>query len=404
MIRKKIIHLFVGFAFLAGATSALAQDKTHTITVNVSTKGGHLTVASEDGNFKFQVGGRVMIDAAWYNDDKNELGNGTEIRRARLFMKGTLWRYWDFKNQLDFAENKSTIKDAYLSYTAFKPTRIIIGNFKEPFSLEELTSSKYTTFMERALPNVFAPGRNIGFGFSTYGDNWTLAGGVYGEGIDDKGTKDEGWGTTGRVTFAPHHADAQVVHLGAAISYRTPDSDGTLKFEQRPESHIAGEKLVDTGTMTAIDGYIHYGLEAALVFGPFSLQGEYIATDVSRDGGEPDVSFDGWYTQASWFLTGESRTYKPGKGVFDRVKPKRVADKEGIGAWELGVRFSSLDLTDETVTGGEEDNLTVGLNWHATPNIRFMANYTQVLNLDRPGDKHHGDEPGLFQMRGQIDW
>ena len=83
----------------------------------------------------------------------------------------------------------------------------------------------------------------------------------------------------------------------------------------------------------------------------------------------------------------------------------RVPDgvgKGGIGAWQFALRFSSLDLTDEDITGGKEENFTVGLNWYATPNIRFIANYVSVLDVD--GGPEDGDEPESFQIRTQVEF
>ena len=80
--------------------------------------------------------------------------------------------------------------------------------------------------------------------------------------------------------------------------------------------------------------------------------------------------------------------------------------KGGIGAWEVAVRYSTLDLTDTGagITGGEEQNVTLGLNWYPTKTIRFMADYINVLNVDRPGSAHDGDEPDAFLLRSQIYW
>jgi phosphate-selective porin OprO and OprP len=76
----------------------------------------------------------------------------------------------------------------------------------------------------------------------------------------------------------------------------------------------------------------------------------------------------------SWLITGESRGYVFEEARFKNPKPKGIVGKGGIGAWELLARYSSLDLSDEDIDGGEEDNVTVGINWYPTPNFRFMAN------------------------------
>jgi phosphate-selective porin OprO/OprP len=90
--------------------------------------------------------------------------------------------------------------------------------------------------------------------------------------------------------------------------------------------------------------------------------------------------------------------------VFDRVSPTRIVGQGGGGAWELALRLSSLDLTDGALVGGEQRNLTAGVNWHLTPNVKLQANYIKVLDLDRPGHRNDGDEPSAYTVRAQVDF
>ena len=141
----------------------------------------------------------------------------------------------------------------------------------------------------------------------------------------------------------------------------------------------------------------------AYINGPFHLQSEYYHTTVDREiSTNEDLTFSGFYVEGGWFLTGESMNYKASKGSFSRVTPKGVVGKGGIGVWQVAMRYSSLDLTDEDITGGEEDNFTVGLNCYATPNIRFAANYVNVLDVE--GGPKDGDEPESFQIRTQVEF
>ena len=154
-------------------------------------------------------------------------------------------------------------------------------------------------------------------------------------------------------------------------------------------------RFVDTGNIAA--GWENrLGLEAAYVHGPFCLQGEYIGTAVDATG-EPDRGFSGYYAYASYFLTGEHRPYSQKNGIFCRVKPNVNFGKGGIGAWEMGVRFSHLDLDDGAITGGDLDDITLGLNWYLNPNVRTMLNYIRA-DLDTVGDAD------ILEMRFQIDW
>jgi len=386
----KLVCTAAGLA-LYGGSAAMAEVK----------------VSSDDGKFETTLGGRLQVDAAWYQEDNVDLDgeNGTEFRRARLFVEGTMYDVWGYKAQYDFAGNETTMKDAYISYAGY-PAKLTVGQFKQPFGLEELTSSKYITFMERALPvEAFATSRRIGLGANYAADNWTLAASLYGREEADDTDGDQGYGVGARLTWAPWNEKDKVLHLGVAGAWEDPN-DNNMRFRSRPESHKTNTRLVDTGAVPDPDTFTRYGLEAATVLGPFSLQAEYMGVSTSSDSVE-DADLTGWYAYGSWFLTGESRKYK--KGAFSRVTPKSTVGKGGVGAWELAVRYSTIDLEDGDTQGGEQDNITVGVNWYATKYVRFMANYVMVdADPVRSGlvvpSEYDDDSPDIFQVRAQIDF
>lgn len=370
----------------------------------ITTK-GKLEIASPDDEFKMRIGGRIMVDGAMYDDDIAALGSGAEMRRARLFAQGTLWKVWNYKLQYDFTgTGKAAINDAYIQYTGLPSGSIKIGQFKEPYSLQNITSSKYVAFMERGLPHLLTPGRSIGLGYGTGGSNWTANVGLFAQGIDTTaGENDQSYALTGRVTYAPIYIkNQQALHFGAGYSYRNLDDTQTLRFRERPESHITNVRLIDTGNFDA-DSLQRFNVEALWMQGPFAVQGEYSRVDVDRViAGNSDVDFDGYYIEGSWFLTGESINYNPKKGALGKITPKGILGKGGVGAWQIATRFSSLNLTDQDINGGEEDNLAIGLNWYPNSNLKFMANYVKVLDVE--GGPNAGDEPSVFSLRAQVEF
>lgn len=378
-------------------------DATKPSDIEISTQGG-LTLKSRDGQFSTKIGGRLQVDAATYGGSP-DMGDGTDIRRARLYLAGQLYRDWGYKLEYEF--DNSSITDALISYSGFENYEITVGNFKDPFSLEYLVSANNTTFMERALPAAFNAGRHIGVMGARNSQHWTLAAGLFGDTISSTGRdKDEGWGWGARGTLAPINETGKLLHVGLGLNYRDLQPNNTVRFHQGPESNVAGVSIVDTREtlggdttremLSNADTMMKTGLELATVIGPFSAQAEYTRASVERDNAG-DVDFDGWYLQSSYFLTGESRPYK--NGVFGGIKPNHRIGEGGIGAWEVAIRYSSLDLNDGDIRGGEADSMTLGLNWYPVPMLRFSADYVHVLDID--GGPYDGQEPKVFQVRSQ---
>ena len=369
---------------IAIAAPALAQQPPK-VPLPGSYDGGYLVFQNPDSSFRYWLDGRIQIDGAVYTGSKNSLANGTEIRRARLGGKATLYGDWHGEIDIDFTKNEVEMKDVWIGYIGFPNSIIKFGNYKEPFSLETLTSSKYITFLERSYADNFSPDRAIGLGYARWGKMWQAAVGAFGQtaGSVDASGRDEGYGLTGRVTIAPINSEGRLLHIGGAVSRRTPPGDAapdtnTMRFRARPETNVSQARYFTTGKIRLVDHTTLYNGEFAGVYGPASIQAEYTNATVSRLNDLPHPSFNGSYAFVSYFLTGETRPYLVEEGEFDRIIPK-----SSIGAWEIAARVSGIDLNDPStgvnILGGKGTNYTLGLNWYINANFKWMLNYVRVV-------------------------
>ncbi len=393
-LQKEIDH------YLAAAAPEGGDPTTFRVFFKEGLKG-----ETSDGNFKFHVGGRFMLDVHFRSTDdpafdSEDTADGVFFRRLRVEFGGTIWKNIEYAMQVDFAKADFELKDVFLQLNDVPAVGMIrVGHFKEPMALEELTSSKYITFMERSMAtNAFAPAHNVGLavGNSALDKRLDWMAGVFRD-TDVNGIQEEdgGYQFTARVTGIAFEDKERglLVHVGGSFSLRSPHGK-EFRARARPDTG-SGFRIVDTGTIDAVESYNLFGLEFAVVWKSFSVQAEYLMADLDAvAAGDP--SFSGYYVMLSYWITGESRPYK--SGTFGRVKPKsNFLRGSGHGALEAAIRYGFLDLNDATITGGEATAVTVGLNWHLNPNTRVMLN---IVFADEDLDGNLT----IFEMRYQIDF
>lgn len=345
---------------------------------------------------ELSVGGRIFADAAWFSpghnadtDDGPRVDNGVEFRRVRLFASGTFEDRLAYKLQFDFAGGEAALKDAYLRFDDVPAIGSVkAGHFKEPFSIEELTSSKYIFLLERAMiVNAFSPSRNTGIeiGTSHLDDRLSWRVGAFrpadgfGEFVGGRAGA-----VTGRLTGLPWRDGDNLLHLGLAYSRRTPPSrsleDGTrgrfIDPGSRPEAHLAPTAVDLPGPGVSTAAIDLFGSEIASILGPATVTAEYMAAHLEPtdpDAFEQDPILWGWNATASVFATGESRPYDAGNGTFSRPEVAESFLQGGPGALEFVLRYSQLDLRG--AEGGALANITAGLNWYWNRRARMMLNY-----------------------------
>ncbi len=400
----------------AAQTADPAADTKQREPVDVFQEAGILVFQTPDQQFKWWLDGRLMLDAATYFNSVNTLANGAELRRGRFAMNFQLWETWVAQFDVDFADGAVGVKDAWIGYQGIPNSLIRAGNFRAPFGLETLTSSRYITFMERALTDNFSPDRRIGIAYSFWQKRWHAEAGFFGPALEDTVDtigQDQTYSVTGRVVGRPYLHGNNFIHLGAAWSMMQPKAaaNATLsdahrwRVRARPESHVNRGRFIDTGQVTQVEHANLYGLEAVAAFGAVSIQAEYNQETLHRTVSTlPKPMYDGWYTFVSWFPTGERRPYDVPSGEFVRVIPRHKR-----GALELVARYSSMDLNDvdANVRGGKEEIFTAGFNWYANANIRLMTNFLNVSNDEfAKGDRNYitGDRFNVLQVRLQLNF
>jgi len=369
-------------------------------------------LSSADGNFKMKIRGRLYFDygSVTVKDGAgtkipSDKINGTEVRTARLGVEGVVYKNIKYKFEADFEGNNSTVKDAYIQYH-FKPVSLKVGQFKHMTSLEEQTSSRYITFMERAsFTDAFKFSRRVGIAIGSHGKNWTASAGYFFEGIGstNKSANDKNL-YAARVTFSPEIGKNMKVHLGASFFER--NNNGMVfnhGYSQRPHNHQS-MKFV-TSQKFDITKETFYGVELASVMGPLAAQAEWgwmknnLASTETLTRSDP--TYNGGYVSLSYFITGESRAYHANKGSFGRTKVLRPVSEGGIGAWQVAARYDVIDLTHETF-GEKQDTYLVGVNWYLNNYARIMANYSHSDVKDSAGVKNNKID--AFGARFQVDW
>ena len=390
---------------------------------------------SANKQFKFKFGGRIMNDYAWFDADSNAedyYGNsafqsGTEFRRARLYVAGTIYGNVGFKAEYDFAGGDADFKDVYVN-TMTEFGKITVGHHYEPFGLEVQTSSKYISFMERSLAAQLSPGRNTGISVAnSLGDGmWQWSAGVFRDadafGDDTENLGSSEYNFTGRIAGVAWQEEGAeettLLAVGASGSLRkakdetvngswsTPYKDSYGRASARGAQHI-GPRLVDTGRFAVDDDTKMWGLDAALLMGPLHAQAEYVMQDWDAVGGNADLS--AWGAQVGYFLTGETRSYKTSKANWDRTSPTSnygSDEGDGLGAWEAAIRYDTADLDNGPAEGGDINQWTFGLNWYLNPNTRIMWNYVMadVSNLATGTRYDAKGKVDIFEMRFQIDF
>jgi phosphate-selective porin OprO/OprP len=397
-----------------------------------------------------EIHGVFQVDSGWFDQSAanraaeigttgKTIGNikdGASFRRARLSANGSVLPNMNYFLQMDFAFfGRPTFTDVWMELTKVPVVgNVRVGQWKQPFSLEVVSSFRYTTFAERSLLfQSFVPFRHVAVGFYDWSENerMTWAASVYRPGQDQFGgslSDTGGYAGVGRITALPwwEEEGRRYLHAGIGYNYVAP-KDRVAQFRTIPEYYV-GENVgvtlagssgqaapgnfngtpffADTGK-NPIHDYHLLGNELLLVEGPFSWQSEAMFLWANRPA-DKNAFFWGGYSQVGYFLTGEHRPYNRKQGAIDRIQVKRPIGRRhdpceewGWGGWEVAARLSHVELNSMDIRGGRMTDFTFGLNWYLNNYSKIQFNYIRAF-LDSPTK---GDSTAdIYGLRAQLDF
>lgn len=407
-MRKALITLFA----LCATFTAFAQaddeaqynqygQKVDTAPISAQLQDGILVFQNAKANYKMWFDIRVQGDAAvyfGYDKDLVKIGNGMNIRRSRLAIKAQLDKNWYGEIDADWTSGTPELKDAILSFNGLDNLEIKMGNFKENFSIQRNSTSRYLLFMERPMVTSLAPSRHLGVNVTYSLPFVWLSGGVFGPCLKsseemtkmEDGNKDlglnEGLSYTGKVVLRPLYKMPNAsLHLGAAISYREPkltNTDGynCARYSARNSTSINRKKFLDTDAITGVDHELAYTFEVAGHWNALRYEAAYIARSAYLNPDKTSITgtqtADGWYVQAGYLLFGGHQNYDAGGAKYTRATYGR-----GWGDVELCLRYETADYNcSKYYAGGSAQAFAAGLNFYPTKNVKFAINYQYNMN------------------------
>ena len=400
--------------------------KGHTSKTNVTPvlkeKDKNFTIESPNGENSISLIGRVHFDGRFYDYSRDNSTTGAasaigadtfDIRRARIGIKYKFGKYYSGEVTANTVGTSSDVLDVgYLDIAWFEKAKFRIGQFKMPFSLEQLTSSNNIDFIERSYVDTIIPAKERGIQVSgepvpgtTYalaisnGNSSTGSTAAFGAETDNRVDNKD---IIGRVTvnFAELMKNKEAIfHLGAAYSVGdTPGtgsplggagSSSTFRTESRGLTYFTQPSISTSGTPDKAIDRTRMGLEFAVASGPFKVQSQYV--NVDHDFLGLSAAIKTFYVEGLWTISGEKHADRYKAGAFSGIKPNKEFDASTFsgGAWEIGARYSGIDLIDfknlpatSGYTAGagaaNVNAVTVGIKFLPNMNSRFMLDYVST--------------------------
>jgi phosphate-selective porin OprO/OprP len=358
-------------------------------TVTASAADG-FNIRSADGNFTLRVGGYLQADGRFYPNDEVATNDNFLLRRVRLDIRGTVFKYVDYRILPDFGQGTTTLFDAYLELKYFPRAALRAGKFKPGVGLERLQSATDIWFVERGFPTSLVPNRDVGFQLS--GDviknrlNYSV--GAYDGGPDggnvDTDTND-GKDYTARVFLTPWKPSAN--HFLSGLGFGIAGSTGNQTRGALPSFKSTGQNTFFSyiaGVATAGDRK-RFSPQGYFFYGPFGVLGEYVRSEqqFSLDGDPAvDLSTDAWQVAAAFVLTGEKKSYTG-------INPKKNFDPRAKtwGAIEVAFRTGEFNVDPAAFANGLADPAKAarrarewvgGVNWYLNRNLKVVADYAHT--------------------------
>jgi phosphate-selective porin OprO/OprP len=358
------------------------------VTAAADTSG--FTIKSNDGNFLLKIGADLQVDnRAYYGQGASSGTDGMLLRRVRPTISGTVYKYVDYFFRPDFGQGTTVIYDAYLELKYFSRAKVRVGKFKPPVGLERLQSDDDTSFVERGLPTLLVPSRDIGYQIS--GDllpsKVNYAVGVF-NGVPDNSLTDASVSShrdyNARLFLTPFNGTSLKALSG--LGFGSGVDGGGVDGEPLPSYKTFGQVtffsfasgVAEAGHRTRLTPQSYYYV------GPFGILSEYTLTEEGLKKGlvQRDFAYRAWQVQVSYILTGE-------KKGFTSPTPKKSFDPlhGGWGAVELAARTGEFSAEHGIFNLGFASTLTSprtsrewvgGVNWFLNRLVRLSLDYGQT--------------------------
>lgn len=378
------------------------------------------SVQSADGSFRLRLRGLVQSDGRFFLSDVDRRGtDGFLLRRVRPIAEATLYGLFDVRIMPDFGNGTTALPDAYIDARIHPAFKIRAGKFKPPIGFERLVSASELTFIERALPTLLVPNRDVGL--MVHGDfaggNLAYAAGVF-NGVPDGGSADgdvhDGRDGVARLFVQPFRARRDSVWrglgAGAAVSYgvrrgASATSTGLPVFRTSGQQTFFGFRGDDPvlGPVLADGAHTRVSVQGHYYYGAFGLLGEHVLSSQKvRRTSATTLDHSAWQLAGSWVLTGETPSYR---GVTPRAPFDRAAGN--WGAVELTARYSALSIDPQTfpffanpATASRGARAwAAGVNWLLNTGVKLQINYERTAFVHAGGVERQAEHDLLTRVQ-----